>query len=106
MKRILGIVIVLGLIVGGIALTRTSKIEYVASEPDVQVVEKEVQVPEIEKRTNDAINASSTEIKRAMDEASQRAKDAMETEIKLNVNRQLQKELQEQEAKLEDKVSL
>ena len=104
MKRYASIVIVLAVILGGIIFTRSHSVEYVA--PETQVVEKEVHVPEIEKRTKDAITASSTEIEQAMSKASQRAKEEMETEIKLNVNRQLQKELKEQESKLEEQVSL
>ncbi len=107
MKQSIVIVIVLGVAIGGIALTQVgSKTVYVA--PDVPAEEKikEVLVPEIQKREQEAIAASSTAIEQAMNEASQKAKDAMETEIKLNVNRQLQKELQEQESKLEEQVSL
>ncbi|MBK9580274.1 MAG: hypothetical protein IPO40_24680 [Fibrobacteres bacterium] len=50
--------------------------------------------------------ASSTEIEKAMEEEGQEKKHEMETEIKLNVNRKMQAELQEQELALEEKVSL
>ena len=104
MKRLAIAVIVVGLVLGGIMLTRTSKIEYVASE--VVVEEKEVIVPEIQKREQEALMASSTEIEKAMEEAAQEKKHEMETEIKLNVNRKMQAELQEQELALEEKISL
>jgi hypothetical protein len=104
MKRLVIAVIVVGLVLGGITLTRTSKIEYVA--PEVVVEEKEVIVPEKQKREQEALMASSTEIEKAMEEAAQEKKHEMETEIKLNVNRKMQAELQEQELALEEKVSL
>lgn len=98
-------VVVLG-VLGGItyAATKPSTIEYIT--PEEVIVEKEVTIPEIQKREQDALTASSTEIQKAMEKAAQDAKNAMETEIKLNVNRTLQAELQEQELALEEKVSL
>jgi hypothetical protein len=101
-------IVVTVLVFGGVAYlaaTKTSTpVEYVA--PEVQTVEKEVTVPELDKRVTEALSASSTEIQAAMDKAAQEAKESMETEIKLNVNRKMQAELKEQEAKLQDKVSL
>ena len=104
MKRLVIVVIVLAVILGGIALSRKSSVTVVNNEP--QVIEKEVTVPELDKRVTEALTASSTEIEAAMQKASQKAKEAIESEIKLNVNRKMQAELKEQESKLEETISL
>jgi len=106
-KAIIGVVAVSVVVFGahtwGKYITE-GKVSYSAPE----VVEKtvEVTVPELEKRIMDALAASSTEIEAAMQKASQDAKDKIEGEIKLRVNRQMQEELKAEESKLEEQVSL
>lgn len=104
MKRLAIAVIVLGVILGGIALTKDKGVDYKAPTEVIKEVEKTV--PELDKRIADALVASSTDIERAMQEASEKAKTSIEAEIKLRVNRQLQKELEIEESKLEEQVSL
>ena len=78
----------------------------VVTNPEVVVQEKEVVVPELEKRYQDALTASSTEIHAAMEKAAQDAKNSIELEIKLQVNRNFQEELKAEEEQLEGSVSL
>ena len=60
MKRLVTVVIVLGLILGGIALTRSKDVEYVA--PEVVIEEKEVQVDALEKAIHDSQESKKAEI--------------------------------------------
>lgn len=106
MKRILGIVIVVAVILGGIALTRTSKIEYVASEPEVQVVEKEVQVDALDKAVKDAQSAKEEEIETIAKKAYEDAKTQELKKIELEVITSFGEKLDERKVELEKDVKV
>lgn len=83
MKRLAIAVTVVGVIFGGIALTKSNKIEYVQNEP--VVVEKEVEVDALEEAIktaqetqNDAIKAIAT---KAYDEAYNQEMKKVELEV-------------------------
>lgn len=104
MKRLAIVVIAVGLLGGAYLINDKVAVNYIAPTEVIKEVEKTV--PELEKRIADALIASSTDIEAAMQEASQKAKTSIEAEIKLRVNRELQKELEIEESKLEEQVSL
>lgn len=104
MKRLAMIVIAVGVLGGAYLISDKDAVDYMAPTEVIKEVEKTV--PELDKRIADALLASTTEIETAMQEASKKAKEGIEAEIKLRVNRQLQKELEIEESKLEEQVSL
>lgn len=98
------IVIVLIVILGGIAYYKGSVSTYTAPE----VVEKkvEVEVEPLEKRIENALNASSTQIEAEAKKAYDEKRAQLETEVELNVTRTYRAEIEKRESELEDKVSL
>ena len=102
MKKYIIPVIVLGAVLGGIALNNKA-IEYVQGEPVEKIVEKEV--PTLEMRIADAISASSTATEAVAKKAYEEAKEQAETEIALRVTTEYRKEVEKKEAELEEKVS-
>lgn len=102
MKKIILVVIVLGVIAGYYALNN-ERLEYVQSETIEKIVEKEV--PTLEKRIADAINASSTATEAVAKKAYEEAKEKAETEIALRITTEYRKEVEQREAELEEKVS-
>jgi hypothetical protein len=83
MKRLAIVVIVLAVILGGIALPRPTKVEFVNTEPTV--VEKEVQVDALEQAIKDAQDAKEGDIKttaqKAYDEAYSQEMKKVELEV-------------------------
>lgn len=98
MKKYIAPVLVLGVILGGIAL-KGSRVEYVNTET---VVEKEV--PTLEKRIETAITASSTEIEAEAQKAYEAAKKNAENEIALRITTEYKKEIEQKETDLEKEV--
>ena len=98
MKKYIAPVLVLGAILGGIAL-KGSRVEYVNTET---VVEKEV--PTLEKRIETAITASSTEIEAEAQKAYEAAKKNAENEIALRITTEYKKEIEQKETDLEKEV--
>ena len=98
------LVIVLGVILGGIAYYKGSVQTYTAPE----VVEKNVtvEVETLQKRIDDALTASSTEIETESKKAFDEKQKQLKTEVELNVTRKYRAEIEKREAELEDKVSL
>ena len=103
MKYALAIVVVLSL--GG-AFFFTKEVEYTA--PIMEVIEKEVtvEVETLEKRIEDALTASSTEIETEAQKAFEEKKLQMQKEIELEVTRAYRAEIEAREATLEAEVSL
>lgn len=104
MKRILIYVIAAGVILGGVTLIRPHTIEYITQEG--QTIENTVEVDALQKRIDDAINASSTAIEAAAQQAYEDAKVKAQTEIELEVTQTYNKEIDAREAALEERVSL
>jgi len=95
-------IVILGVVVlGGITLYKPQTIEITNEQKTVEVV-----VPELQKRLQQAITASSTEIENAMKKASQDAKDNIEKEIEIQVIDKMQLELDAHRETLEKEVSL
>lgn len=101
-RKHIAIVIVLGVILGGIALTKPKTVEYIQGE--THVVEKTVET--LQKRVDEAITASSTEIEIEAQKAYTEAKEQAQKEVELIVTSQYRKEIEEREAQLEEQVSL
>jgi len=101
MKRSVMIVILGVVVLGGITLYKPQTIEITNEQKTVEVV-----VPELQKRLQQAITASSTEIENAMKKASQDAKDNIEKEIEIQVIDKMQLELDAHRETLEKEVSL
>lgn len=70
-----------------------------------EIVEKTVEISELEKRIADAQHASSTEIEEKAQEAYNEEKSRLLTEIELEVTRTYREEIEDREAKLEESVS-
>lgn len=96
--------IVAGVILGGVTLIRPHTVEYVNSEP--QTVETRVEVETLQKRIDEALNASSTAIEAAAKQAYDDAKLKAQTEVELEVTRAYNQEIDAREAELEERVSL
>jgi len=101
MKRSVMIVILGVVVLGGITLYKPQTIEITNEQKTVEVV-----VPELQKRLQQAITASSTEIENAMEKASREAKASMEKEIEIQVIDKMQLELDAHRETLEKEVSL
>ena len=99
MKRYASIVIVLGLILGGIALTRPSVTEYVA--PEVQIKVEEVQVDALEKAIRDAQGARKAEIEDIAKKAYDAAYDQEMKKVELEVIRSFGEKLDARQIELE-----
>ena len=92
------------ILVGGMLTFKPNTVEYIKGE--TQVVEKTVEIETLQKRIDDAITASSTEIeieaKKAYDETVAKEK----KEVELEVTRKYRAEIEAREATLEEEVSL
>lgn len=108
MKRLAIAVIVVGLILGGIYIYKaSSKVEYVKSaEPEATSTPKVQTIEVLERRINDAIQASSTATEVESYKAYTDTKEQIEKEIELKVTSQYRAEIEAREAKLEKEVSL
>lgn len=105
MKKTITIVIVLGVILGGIALFYPSKIEVKNPEPQTVVETEFVEKERLDSLIETALTASSTAIEAEAQEAYNDAKKKAETEIKLRVTSEYRKEIEAREAALEEQVS-
>ncbi len=99
------ILIVLG---GTLAISSLigNKSTYTNQEPTIVTETVEKTVPELEKRVQEALTASSTDIDKAMEDARQEAKKKIESEIEGRVIEQMQRELDDRKSELEKQVSL
>lgn len=79
---------------------------YVA--PETKTIEKivEVETETLQKRIDNALTASSTDIETAAQAAYEEKKEKMRKEVELSVTTQYRKEIEEREARLEEQVSL
>lgn len=99
MKQVIILVTVVGLIaISWRYYAQEEVIEYIQGE--TQVVEKTVEVETLQKRVDEAITASSTEIEIEAQKAYTEAKEQIQKEIELNVTTQYRKEIEEREAQL------
>ena len=104
-RKHIAIVIVVGLALGGVALIKKdSPIEYIQGE--TQVVEKTVEIETLQKRIDDAITASSTDIETQAQNAYNETKAQAQKEVELEVTRKYRAEIEAREAELEEQVSL
>ena len=103
MKLLITVVIVLIVAVGGAILIKNPTIEYVNQSPEV--IEKTIEVPQLENRIMDAIKASSTDIEAAAQEAYNEKKTQMEKEIELAVTRAYREEIEAREIALEKETN-
>ena len=103
MKLVITLVIVLGLALGGAILIKNPTIEYVNQSPEV--IEKTIEVPQLENRILDAIKASSTAIEEEAQKAYDEKKTQMEKEIELAVTRAYREEIEAREIALVRKDS-
>lgn len=103
MKRLAIVVIVLGLILGGMALI-PSTTEYVA--PEVVEVEKEVQVDALEKTIKDAQDAKVEEVKTKAQEAYDAAYTHEMKTIELEVISEFGKKLDARQIELEKETKV
>ena len=99
MKRLAIVVIVAGVILGGIMLTRSNKVEYVA--PEVKVETKEVQVDALEKAIRDAQDAKESDIKATAQKAYDEAFTQEMKKIELQVISEFGKKLDARQIELE-----
>ena len=99
MKRLAIVVIVLAVILGGIALNKSSKIEYVQNEP--QVIEKEVEVDALEEAIKTAQNAKSSEIEAIAQKAHDEAREQELKKIELQVIKDFTEKLVARQTELE-----
>lgn len=106
MKQVLLLVMIgIGLALGGVALiNKGSTVEYIQGE--TQVVEKTVEVETLQKRIDDAITASSTDIETQAQNAYNETKAQAKKEVELEVTRKYRAEIEAREAELEEQVSL
>ncbi len=104
MKLVITLVIVLGLALGGAILTKNPTIEYVNQSPEV--IEKTIEVPQLENRILDAIKASSTAIEEEAQKAYDEKKTQMEKEIELAVTRAYREEIEAREVALEKETKV
>lgn len=106
-KYIIITMVVLGIALGGAAYkmiaVQTITVENIKTEFVEKVVEKEV--PTLDKRIADAIQASSTETAATAQKAYEEAKKKAETEIALRITTEYRKEVEQMEAELEEQVS-
>lgn len=100
MKYIIITVIVLGAILGGVALKPNTTV-WQAPEVVEKLVEKEV--PTLEKRVADAIAASSTDIEREAQAAYVNKKAQLENAVESRVTTEYRKEIEARELELEQK---
>ncbi len=103
MKRLAIVVIVLAVILGGIALTRTNKIEYVQNEP--VVVEKEVEVDALEEAIKTAQNAKSSEIEAIAQKAHDEAYNQEMKKVELEVIKSFGEKLDARQTELEKETN-
>jgi len=99
MKRLAIAVTVVGVILGGIALTRTNQIEYVQNEPTV--VEKEVEVDALEEAIKTAQTAQNDAIKAIATKAYDEAYNQEMKKIELEVIRAFTEKLDARQIELE-----
>ena len=104
MKRLAIVVIVLAVILGGIALTRTNKIEYVQNEP--VVVEKEVEVDALEEAIKTAQNAKSSEIEAIAQKAHDEAYNQEMKKVELEVIKSFGEKLDARQTELEKETKV
>lgn len=104
MKLVITLVIVLGLALGGAILIKNPTIEYVNQSPEV--IEKTIEVPQLENRILDAIKASSTAIEEEAQKAYDEKKTQMEKEIELAVTRAYREEIEAREIALEKETKV
>ncbi len=104
MKLVITLVIVLGLALGGAILIKNPTIEYVNQSPEV--IEKTIEVPQLENRILDAIKASSTAIEEEAQKAYDEKKTQMEKEIELAVTRAYREEIEAREVALEKETKV
>ena len=105
MKRSAMIVIVLGVILGGIALTQiSSKTEYVA--PEEKIVEKEVQVDALDKAIRDAQTAKENDIKTAAQKAYDEAYSQEMKKVELEVIKSFGEKLDARQVELEKETKV
>lgn len=97
-------IIVLGAILGGIALKKSQPNEYVNAAPEVVTKEVVREVQTLEMRIADAQNASSTDIENEAQAAYEAKKQQMLTEIELKITTQYKKEIEARETQLEKEV--
>lgn len=106
MKKIILVIIGLGVILGGIAYkmvkVETITVDKIRTEVVEKVVEKEV--PTLDKRIADAISASSTDIETKAQQAYEDAKKNAENEIALRITTEYRKEIEAMEVELEKEV--
>lgn len=99
MKRLVIVVIVLAVILGGIALSRKSSVTVVNNEP--QVVEKEVQVDALEEAIKTAQNAKSSEIEAIAQKAHDEAYNQEMKKVELEVIKSFGQKLDARQIELE-----
>lgn len=99
MKLVITLVIGLCVALGGAILIKNPTIEYVNQSPEV--IEKTIEVPQLENRILDAIKASSTDIEAAAQEAYNEKKTQLEKEIELKITRAYREEIEAREVVLE-----
>lgn len=106
MKTRLAIAVVsVAVITGGITLV-ANKSTYNKIETQIVTETVEKTVPELDKRLQEALTASSTDIEKAMEDARVTAKKKIESEIESAVIEKMQRELDDRVAELEKEVSL
>lgn len=103
-KYIIVAVIVCGVILGGIALKSNEVEEFVAPAVVEKLVTQEVEVETLQKRIDDAITASSTDIESASQKAYEDMKTQMRKEIELQVRTAYENELKAKRIELEKEV--
>lgn len=104
MKRLVTVVIVLGLILGGIALTSSNNAEYVA--PEVVIEEKEVQVDALEKAIRDSQESKKAEIESTAQGAYDATYNQEMKKVELQVISDFTKKLEARQESLEGELSL
>jgi hypothetical protein len=104
MKRNLIGIVVIGLALGGaIVVTRTDSIKYEQVET---IVEKTVEVETLQKRIDDAITASSTDIELKAKEAYEETKKQAQKTIELEVRTRYENELKAKRIELEKETKV
>ena len=107
MKKYVVITIVLGVILGGIALFYPSRIEVVNPDKpqEVKIEEKVVEREKLDVLIEAALTASSTQIEAEAYQEYLDAREKLENEVMLRVTTEYRKQIEVREAALEEKVS-
>lgn len=106
MNKYVVITIVLGVILGGIALFYPSKIVVNNTQPqEVKVEEKVVEKEKLDALIEAALTASSTAIEAEAYEAYTETRRQLENEVMLNVTTEYRKQIEAREAELEERIS-